>query len=56
LISVLLGGLLASGGILQRDLHLPDASITVFQGIVFLAILFSESLYGRWRFFREQQA
>ena len=56
LISVLLGGLLASGGILQRDQHLPDASITVFQGIVFLAILFSESLYGRWRFFREQQA
>jgi general nucleoside transport system permease protein len=56
LISVLLGGLLASGGILQRDQHLPDASITVFEGIVFLVILFSESLYGRWRFFREQQA
>jgi ABC-type uncharacterized transport system permease subunit len=55
LISILLGGLLASGGILQRDQHLPDASIMVFQGLVFLVILFSESLYGRWKFFREKE-
>ncbi len=55
-ISVLLGGLLASGGILQRTHHLPDATILVFQGIVFLTILFSESLYGRFKFFREKQA
>jgi ABC-type uncharacterized transport system permease subunit len=55
LISVLLGGLLASGGILQRDHHLPDAAIMVFQGLVFLVILFSESLYGRWKFFRENE-
>jgi simple sugar transport system permease protein len=52
-VSVLLGGLLASGGILQRAHHLPDATIVVFQGIVFLAILYSESLYGRFKFFRE---
>jgi general nucleoside transport system permease protein len=56
LISILLGGLLASGGILQRDQHLPDASIMVFQGLVFLVILYSESLYGRWKFFRESAA
>jgi general nucleoside transport system permease protein len=55
LISVLLGGLLASGGILQRDHHLPDAAIMVFQGLVFLVILFSESLYGRWKIFRENE-
>ncbi len=55
LISVLLGGLLASGGILQRDHHLPDAAIMVFQGLVFLVILFSESLYGRWRIFQERE-
>jgi general nucleoside transport system permease protein len=55
LISVLLGGLLASGGILQRDHHLPDAAIMVFQGLVFLVILFSESLYGRWKIFRERE-
>jgi len=51
--SVLLGGLLASGGILQRAHHLPDATIVVFQGIVFLTILYSESLYGRFKFFQE---
>jgi general nucleoside transport system permease protein len=55
LISVLLGGLLASGGILQRDHHLPDAAIMVFQGLVFLVILFSESLYGRWKIFQERE-
>jgi general nucleoside transport system permease protein len=56
LISTLLGGLLASGGILQRDQHLPDAAIMVFQGLVFLLILYSESLYGRWKIFREKDA
>jgi simple sugar transport system permease protein len=54
LISILLGGLWASGGMLQRIHHLPDATILVFQGIVFVAILISESLYGRWKFFRER--
>jgi ABC-type uncharacterized transport system permease subunit len=54
LLSVLLGGLLTSGGILQRVHHLPDATIAVFQGLVFLVILFSESLYGRFKFFREK--
>lgn len=48
LVAILLGGMLASGGILQRSHDLPDATVLVFQGIVFLAILFSESLYGRW--------
>jgi simple sugar transport system permease protein len=56
LMSVLLGGLLASGGILQRAHHLPDATIVVFQGIVFLTILYSESLYGRFKFFQETKA
>lgn len=54
LISTLLGGLLASGGALQRDHQLPDATILVFEGIVFVVILYSESLYGRWRFFQER--
>ncbi len=55
-ISILLGGLLASGGALQRNHQLPDATILVFQGIVFVVILFSESLYGRWSFFRDRNA
>jgi ABC-type uncharacterized transport system permease subunit len=36
LVAVLLGGILASGGILQRSHDLPDATVLVFQGIVFL--------------------
>ncbi|HZG37368.1 MAG TPA: ABC transporter permease [Nodosilinea sp.] len=52
LVSVLLGGILASGGILQRSHNLPDATVLVFQGIVFLCVLYSESLYGRLSIFQ----
>jgi ABC-type uncharacterized transport system permease subunit len=51
-VSVLLGAVLASGGILQRDHELPDATIAVFEGIAFLAILASEALSGRFSFVR----
>ncbi len=44
LVAVFLGGILASGGILQRNHNLPDATVLVFQGIVFLTVLFSDSL------------
>ncbi|PSN15063.1 ABC transporter permease [filamentous cyanobacterium CCT1] len=54
LVSVLLGGILAAGGILQRSHNLPDATVLVFQGIVFLCVLYSESLYGRFAIFQEQ--
>ena len=47
LVAILLGGILASGGILQRSHDLPDATVLVFQGIVFLCVLFSDSLYGK---------
>ncbi len=51
LVAILLGGILASGGILQRAHNLPDATVLVFQGIVFLCVLFSDSLYGRLPWF-----
>jgi simple sugar transport system permease protein len=54
LISLLVGGILASGGILQRSLHLPDATVLVFQGLVFLVVLYSDSLYGKIPFFKEK--
>jgi len=54
LVAILLGGILASGGILQRSHNLPDATVIVFQGIVFLVVLYSESLYGR--FFKKSLA
>ena len=53
LVAILLGGILASGGILQRAHDLPDATVLVFQGIVFLCVLFSDSLYGKLPWFRE---
>jgi general nucleoside transport system permease protein len=49
-VALLLGGIGASGGLLQRVFELPDAAVNVLQGILFLCILFSETLYGRrWR-------
>ena len=49
-VAILLGGIGASGGLLQRRLGLPDASVMVLQGIIFVTVLASESLYGRLRF------
>ena len=51
-VAVLVGGLSASGGMLQRRLDLPDATVLVLQGIAFMLILGSEALYGRLRPFR----
>ena len=51
-VAVLLGGIGASGGLLQRRLDLPDASVLVLQGILFIVILASETVYGRLPWFR----
>ena len=50
-VAILLGGIGASGGLLQRRLGLPDASVLVLQGIIFVTVLASETLYGRLRLF-----
>ncbi len=53
-VAILLGGIGASGGLLQRRLDLPDAAVVVLQGIIFVCILASETLYGRdWRWRRD---
>ena len=46
-VAILLGGIGASGGLLQRVFQLPDATVSVLQGMLFLAILLSETFYGR---------
>ena len=51
-VAVLVGGLSASGGMLQRRLDLPDATVLVLQGVAFMLILASEALYGRLKVFR----
>ncbi len=56
LVAILLGGILASGGILQRSHDLPDATVLVFQGLVFLLVLYGDSLYGRFPWFQKREA
>jgi simple sugar transport system permease protein len=46
-VAILVGGIGASGGLLQRTEHLPDAAVNVLQGILFIVILASESVRGR---------
>jgi simple sugar transport system permease protein len=53
-VAVLLGGIRASSGLLQRAHELPDATVLVMQGIIFLVILFSETLYGRFSKLQKQ--
>jgi ABC-type uncharacterized transport system permease subunit len=50
-VAILLGGIDASGGLLQRRMDLPDATVQVLQGMIFLVILFSETFYGRSKVF-----
>src|SRR5712675_1697222 len=51
-VAILLGGISASGGLLQRRLGLPDASVQVLQGIIFVFVLASDALYGRIGFLK----
>jgi general nucleoside transport system permease protein len=46
-VAVLLGGIQASGGVLQRRHDLPDAAVEVFKGTLFVVILASEAYVGR---------
>jgi general nucleoside transport system permease protein len=47
--ALLVGGISASGGLLQRRFGMPDATTTVLEGCIFLSVLASNSLYGRLR-------
>jgi len=55
-VAILLGGIEASGGLIQRWHDLPDATVLVVRGIIFLVILASEPLYGRFRIFQQRTA
>ncbi|MCV9997009.1 ABC transporter permease [Pararhizobium sp. YC-54] len=50
-VAILLGGIDASGGLIQRRLGLPDATVLVLQGTLFVVILFCETFYGRFKIF-----
>lgn len=51
-VAILLGGINASGDLLQRRLDLPDATVLVLQGILFIVILAGETMFGRLRIFQ----
>jgi simple sugar transport system permease protein len=55
-VAILLGGIGASGGLLQRHLGLPDAATVVLQGIIFVMILASDAVYGRLPWFKPAEA
>ena len=54
-VAILFGGLAASGGIIQRRMGLPDATVLVLQGFIFVVLLASDTLYGRLPIFRPRQ-
>ena len=50
-VSIFLGGIYAAGGLVQRRMDMPDATVLVLQGLLFIIILFSETFYGRFKMF-----
>jgi simple sugar transport system permease protein len=51
-VAILFGGIVASGGLIQRRMDLPDATVLVLQGLTFVVLLTSETLYGRFEIFQ----
>jgi len=55
-VAILFGGIVASGGLIQRRMDLPDATVLVLQGLTFVVLLMSETLYGRFKIFQVKAA
>lgn len=51
-VAILFGALAASGGVIQRRMDMPDATVLVLQGILFVVLLVSETFYGRFKIFQ----
>lgn len=54
-VALLLAGFEASSGLVQRRMDLPDATILVLKAVVFVVILLSDTLYGRFRLFAPER-
>ncbi|MEM0924121.1 MAG: ABC transporter permease [Pseudomonadota bacterium] len=54
-VAILLAGFEASSGLVQRRMDLPDATVLVLQGFVFIAILISDTFYGRLKIFAPER-
>jgi general nucleoside transport system permease protein len=55
-VAILFGGIAAAGGIIQRRMGLPDATVLLLQGLTFVVLLASETLYGRLALFNPRIA
>ncbi|MBP2550601.1 simple sugar transport system permease protein [Neorhizobium galegae] len=55
-VAVLFGALAAAGGVIQRRMGMPDATVLVLQGLIFVVLLTSETFYGRIPFFQPKSA
>lgn len=50
--AILLGGIAAAGGLIQRRFGMPDATVNLLTGLMFVVLLVSETLYGRFSIFK----
>jgi general nucleoside transport system permease protein len=55
-VAILFGGIVASGGLIERRMDLPDATVLLLQGLTFVVLLTSETLYGRFKVFQVRGA
>lgn len=55
-VAIMFGGIAASGGLIQRRMDLPDATVLVLQGFIFVILLVSETLYGRFKIFSGERS
>jgi general nucleoside transport system permease protein len=51
-VAIMFGAIEAAGGLIQRRMDMPDATALVLQGIIFVVLLTSETLYGRFAIFQ----
>lgn len=51
-VAIMFGAIEASGGLIQRRMDMPDATALVLQGIIFVVLLASETLHGRFAIFK----
>lgn len=55
-VAIMFGGIAAAGGLIQRRMGLPDATVLLLQGLIFVVLLVSETLYGRFKFFSGERS
>src|SRR5260370_146963 len=51
-VAILFAGIVASGGLVQRRMDLPDATVLVLQPLTFVVLLVSETLSGPFKIFQ----